>query len=186
MKVLIIGSGGREHALAWKCAQSPRVTEVRRAGQRRHRARAEGAQRRRRSRRHRRARRAARARERVDLTIVGPEGAAGRRRRRRASTRAACSCFGPRAGAAQLEGSKAFAKEFLQRHGIPTAASMQRSPRDSFDARLRAAAAHADRRQGDGLAAGKGVVIAQTAARGHRDGSRRCSPAGSARPAARS
>jgi phosphoribosylamine--glycine ligase len=157
MKVLIIGSGGREHALAWKVAQSPRVTEVQVApgnagtaleprvrnvpiaaedveGLLRH-ARAEG----------------------IGLTIVGPEGplvlglcdafaAAGLR------------CFGPGRAAAQLEGSKAFSKDFLRRHGIPTAAYATFT-RDDFDAGWVRAQRAPLVVKADGLAAGKGVVI---------------------------
>jgi phosphoribosylamine--glycine ligase len=161
MRVLIVGSGGREHALAWKCAASPRVAEVLvapgNAGTAREPkirnvavqptdiggltrlARAEG----------------------VALTIVGPEGplVAGLVD---AFEHDGLRCFGPRQAAARLEGSKAFAKEFLRRHRIPTAASVTVT-RDSFDP-------HAVRRQrtpivvkASGLAAGKGVVIAPTA-----------------------
>jgi phosphoribosylamine---glycine ligase len=162
MKVLIVGSGGREHALAWKCAASSRVTEVLvapgnagTAGEAKVRnvpvqatdtgalvelARAEG----------------------VALTLIGPEAplVAGVVD---AFERSGLRCFGPRQAAARLEGSKAFAKEFLRRHRIPTAASVTVT-RDSFDP-------EAVRRQrtpivvkASGLAAGKGVVIAQTAA----------------------
>jgi phosphoribosylamine--glycine ligase len=162
MRVLIIGSGGREHALAWKCAASPRVAEVLvapgNAGTAREPkvrnvavqgtdidglvelARAEG----------------------VALTIVGPEAplVAGVVD---AFERNGLRCFGPRQAPARLEGSKAFAKDFLRRHGIPTATSATVTG-DSFDPEL-------IRRQrmpivvkASGLAAGKGVVIAQTAA----------------------
>src|SRR5512139_2919542 len=160
-KVLIIGGGGREHALAWKAAQSPRVAEVLvapgNAGTglepkcRNVPVAAEdvaglvGLAR----------------REGVALTIVGPEAplVAGVVD---AFAAAGLSCFGPRRAAAQLEGSKAYTKEFLTRHGIPTAA-YARFTRDSFDPGW-------VRRQrmpivvkADGLAAGKGVVIAATA-----------------------
>jgi len=160
VKLLIIGSGGREHALAWKCAQSPRVVEVHVApgnagtalepkvrnvdvaaedvaGLVRH---ATGHD--------------------IDLTIVGPEGplvlgvvdafeAAGLR------------CFGPSRAAAQLEGSKAYMKDFLARHGIPTAAYATFS-RDSFDAAWVRAQRAPLVVKADGLAAGKGVVICTT------------------------
>ncbi|MFZ9653841.1 MAG: phosphoribosylamine--glycine ligase [Steroidobacteraceae bacterium] len=161
MKVLIVGSGGREHALAWKCAQSPRVKEVLVAP-----GNAGTAT-------EARCRNVAVAvddvaglvalaqREHVDLTIIGPEAplvigvvdafeAAGLR------------CFGPHKAPAQLEGSKAFTKEFLRRHGIPTA-GYATFTRANFDADW-------VRRQrtpivvkASGLAAGKGVVIAQSA-----------------------
>ena len=162
MKVLIVGSGGREHALAWKCAASPRVTEVLvapgNAGTAREpkvrnvpvQATDIGG-----------LARMARA-ESVALTIVGPEAplVAGIVD---AFGRDGLRCFGPRQTEARLEGSKAFAKEFLRRHRIPTAASITVT-QDTFDPQT-------VRRQrtpivvkASGLAAGKGVVIAQTAA----------------------
>jgi phosphoribosylamine--glycine ligase len=160
MKVLVIGSGGREHALAWKIRQSPRVDEVIVApgnagtalepGMRNADvaatdvdglvalARAEG----------------------VALTVVGPEAAlaAGVGDRFRA---AGLRCFGPDRVAAQLESSKAFAKDFLQRHNIPTA-------RYSVFTELEPALAYVRKHgapiviKADGLAAGKGVVVALT------------------------
>ena len=131
MKVLIVGGGGREHALAWKCAAAARVSEVlvapgnagtaaeprvRNVG-----VAAEDTA---------ALVQLARA-ERVDLTIVGPEAplVAGIVD---AFVAAGLSCFGPRREAARLEGSKAFAKEFLRRHGIPTARSATFT-RASFD-----------------------------------------------------
>ena len=160
MKVLIIGGGGREHALAWKCAQSPRVDDVLVApgnagtelepGVRNVAVGAEDidalfdlAQ-----------------NESIDLTIVGPEvplveGIVDRFRA------ADLPCFGPDAAGAQLEGSKAFTKDFLQRYDIPTAAYQ------SFE-ELAPALAYI-RKQGapivikaDGLAAGKGVIVAHS------------------------
>jgi phosphoribosylamine--glycine ligase len=160
LKVLVIGSGGREHALAWKAAQSPRVAQVLVAPGNAGTAREPGV---------RNVDIAAddvpgllrfARQEQVDLTIVGPEGplvlgvadefaAAGLR------------CFGPSRLAARLEGSKAFMKEFLRRHSIPTAAYATFT-RASFDA----AWVHAQRAplvvKADGLAAGKGVVICPT------------------------
>ena len=156
MRVLVVGSGGREHALAWKIARSPRVREVLAApgsdgmadcarclpGVRASdldgvvvAARGEG----------------------VDLVVVGPEDplAAGLADRLRA---AGVAVFGPSARAARLEASKAFAKAFMARHGIPTA------PFAVFD-ELAAARAHVRERGGpcvvkaDGLAAGKGVAV---------------------------
>ena len=158
MKVLIVGGGGREHALAWKCAASPRVTEVLVAPGNAGTATES------------RVKNVAVAaedvagliavahRERVDLTIVGPEGplvagivdafeAAGLR------------CFGPRAQVAQLEGSKAFAKDFLRRHGIATARSATVS-HESFDPQWLRAQRMPIVVKASGLAAGKGVVIA--------------------------
>ncbi len=160
MKVLVIGSGGREHALAWKCAQSTVVGEVLvapgNAGTAREKnvrnvqvspddidglialARAEG----------------------IGLTIVGPEAplVAGVVDR---FNEQGLPCFGPSAAAARLEGSKAFTKDFLARHDIPTAAYANFTE-------LQAALDYI-REQGapivikaDGLAAGKGVIVAMT------------------------
>src|SRR4051794_19888259 len=161
MKVLIIGGGGREHALAWKCASSPRVTEVLVAPGNAGTAHEPKV---------RNVKVAAddvpglveRARsEHVDLTIVGPEaplviGVVDE------FERAGLKCFGPRQAPAQLEGSKAFTKEFLRRHNIPTA-SYATFTNETFDREY-------VRRQrapivvkASGLAAGKGVVIVDTA-----------------------
>ncbi len=163
MKVLIIGGGGREHALAWKMAQSPKlqvvyvapgnggtaldgrlvninITDVR--------ALREWAQ-----------------AEKIVLTVVGPEAplAAGVVDEFRAH---GLRVFGPTKAAAQLESSKAFSKAFMKRHGIPTA---------EYDSFTDPAAAHAyvDKMgapivvKADGLAAGKGVVVAMTLAEAH-------------------
>lgn len=163
MKVLVIGSGGREHALAWKLSQSPKlqtvyvapgnggterdphlrnvplsgVTEL-----------ADFAQ-----------------REKINLTVVGPEVAlaAGVVDEFRAR---GLRIFGPTKAAAELESSKAFAKDFMKRHGIPTAA---------YETFTDAVAAHAYvQAQGapivikaDGLAAGKGVVVAMSLPEAH-------------------
>jgi phosphoribosylamine---glycine ligase len=122
MKVLIIGSGGREHALAWKCAQSPRVAEVLvapgnagTATEPRVRNVAVPAEDDRRADRPR----AARARRPDDRRPRGPlvMGVVD------AFEAAACAASARASAAAQLEGSKAFTKEFLRRHGIPTAAT---------------------------------------------------------------
>ncbi len=160
MKVLVVGSGGREHALAWKCAQSKHVTEVivapGNAGtalEPKLRNLAVGA-------------------EDIDglldlaksesigLTIIGPEvplvaGVVDRFRDH------GLPCFGPTADAAQLEGSKAFTKEFLERHNIPTAGYKSFTELEP--------ALEYIRKQGapivvkaDGLAAGKGVIVATT------------------------
>jgi len=163
VKVLVIGGGGREHALAWKLAQSPKVQVVfvapgnggtaldpalRNLPITDLTALADFA-----------------ASERIALTVVGPEAplAAGvvdlfRLRGLR--------IFGPTRAAAQLESSKAFAKDFMQRHGIPTA--LYASFTDAA-----AAHAHVDRHgapiviKADGLAAGKGVVVAMTTDEAH-------------------
>ncbi len=160
MKILIVGGGGREHALAWKCAQSDKVTDVFVAPGN-----------------------AGTAREakvtnipvsaedlpglksfaldnRIDLTIVGPEAplCAGIVDEFEAAD---LKCFGPNRSAAILEGSKTFAKNFMSRHGIPTAAS------ETFTSLSKAIEYIKNKGaplvvKADGLAAGKGVVIAQT------------------------
>jgi phosphoribosylamine--glycine ligase len=160
MKVLIVGGGGREHALAWKCAQSPRVHEVfvapgnagtalepkvRNVG-----IPADDIE----------ALLAFAAREDIGLTIVGPEGplVAGIVDRFAATGRA---CFGPSRASARLEGSKAFTKDFLRRHRIPTA-GYAAFTKDTFDpAHIRAQRLPVVVKA-DGLAAGKGVVICET------------------------
>ena len=160
MRILIVGAGAREHALAWKCASSARVESVivapGNAG----------------TAREARVRNAdvaamdipglvalARA-ERIDLTIIGPEAplVAGVVD---AFTAAGLKCFGPRAAAAQLEGSKAFSKEFLRRHRIPTARH-RTFTRASFDARYVMQHGTPIVVKASGLAAGKGVFIAET------------------------
>jgi len=162
MNVLIIGSGGREHALAWKVAQSDRVDTVfvapgnagtaAEAGVKNvaidvmdFAALADFAR-----------------GNAVGLTIVGPEAPLvagvvdyfeGRGLR----------CFGPRRGAAQLEGSKAFTKDFLARHNIPTGAYGNFTELEPALAYLRQQGAPIVVKA-DGLAAGKGVIVAQTLA----------------------
>ncbi|WP_058361862.1 phosphoribosylamine--glycine ligase [Xanthomonas translucens] len=160
MKILVIGAGGREHALSWKLAQSPRVSEVLvapgnagTATETKCRnvavkvddldglltlAQAEG----------------------VALTVVGPEvplvlGVVDRFRA------AGLRIFGPSAKAAQLEGSKAFAKAFLARHGIPTAFYEVHTEVDAALAYVRDKGAPIVVKA-DGLAAGKGVIVAMT------------------------
>ncbi len=160
MKVLIVGGGGREHALAWKCAGSPRVQQVLVAPGNAGTALEpkvrnvdlavediEGLL-------------ELSLREDIGLTIVGPEGplVAGIVDRFTAAGRA---CFGPSRAAARLEGSKAFTKEFLARHRIPTAGYAAFNAENFDPAYVRA------RRlpivvKADGLAAGKGVVICET------------------------
>ena len=160
MKVLIVGSGGREHALAWKCAASPRVRQVFVAPGNAGTAReaksgnvdiaADDID----------ALLAFAAREDIALTIVGPEGplVAGIVDRFSAVGRA---CFGPTRAAARLEGSKAFAKDFLRRHRIPTASYAAFTPAN-FDPGLVRAQPLPLVVKADGLAAGKGVVICDT------------------------
>lgn len=160
MNILVIGGGGREHALAWKAARSERVETVYVAPGNAGTALEPGLQnvdipaedipalldfaR----------------REAIDLTLVGPEAplvagvvdefaAAGLR------------CFGPSRAAAQLEGSKAFTKDFLQRHNIPTAAYGNFTEVDEAIAYIQQQGAPIVVKA-DGLAAGKGVILAQT------------------------
>ena len=161
MNVLIIGSGGREHALAWKVAQDPRVQKVFVAPGNAGTAieakcenvaidvlaleqLADFAQ------------------KNVSLTIVGPEvplvaGVVDLFRSR------GLDCFGPTAGAAQLEGSKAFTKDFLARHKIPTADYQNFTEIEPALAYLREKGAPIVIKA-DGLAAGKGVIVAMTLA----------------------
>ena len=159
MNVLIIGSGGREHALAWKVAQDERVEKVfvapGNAGTAIE-AKCENV--------------AidvldldqlvAFAKDNVSLTIVGPEaplvaGVVDRFREH------GLPCFGPTAGAAQLEGSKAFTKDFLARHQIPTAEYQNFTEIEPALAYLREKGAPIVIKA-DGLAAGKGVIVAMT------------------------
>lgn len=159
MKVLIIGSGGREHALAWKVAQDARVEKVfvapGNAGTATE-AKCENvaidvlnieAL-------------ADFAAQNVQLTIVGPEaplvkGVVDLFRSR------GLDCFGPTAAAAQLEGSKAFTKDFLARHKIPTAAYQNFTEVEPALTYLREKGAPIVVKA-DGLAAGKGVIVAMT------------------------
>jgi phosphoribosylamine--glycine ligase len=121
MKVLVIGGGGREHALAWKCAQSPDVAQVLVAPGNAGTALEEKVRNVEVSADDIGALAELATRESVDLTIVGPEAplVAGIVDR---FTDLGLRCFGPSAAAAQLEGSKAFTKDFLARYDIPTAA----------------------------------------------------------------
>jgi len=160
VRVLIIGSGGREHALAWKVASSERVEEVLVAPGNAGTALEP------------RCRNVAVAAddvaglvalartEAIDLTIVGPEaplvlGVVD------AFEVAGLKCFGPSRACAQLEGSKAFTKAFLDRHRIPTAA-YRRFVRSDFDPAWVRAQRTPIVIKADGLAAGKGVVIAES------------------------
>ena len=162
MNILVIGNGGREHALAWKAAQSPKADRVFVAPGNAGTAREAGL-------------------ENVDidvmdldglanfaaannvgLTIVGPEaplvaGIVDKFEQR------GLRVFGPSAGAAQLEGSKAFTKDFLARHGIPTAGYGKFTDVDEALAYVREQGAPIVVKA-DGLAAGKGVIVAMTLA----------------------
>ena len=163
MKVLVVGGGGREHALAWKLAQSPKVQAVYVApgnGGTALDARLENI-----PITDVRQLREWAVSEKIALTVVGPEQplAAGIVDEFRAH---GLRVFGPIKAAAQLESSKAFSKAFMKRHGIPTAA---------YETFTDAVAAHAyvDEKgapivvKADGLAAGKGVVVAMTLHEAH-------------------
>jgi phosphoribosylamine--glycine ligase len=160
MKVLVVGSGGREHALAWKCAQSNKVTEVivapGNAG----------------TALEPKLRNVSVGAEDIDglidlaksenigLTIIGPEvplvaGVVDRFEEQE------LPCFGPTADAAQLEGSKTFTKEFLERYNIPTAAYKSFTELEPALAYIREQGAPIVVKA-DGLAAGKGVIVATT------------------------
>ena len=160
MKILVVGNGGREHALAWKIAQSPLAKKVYVAPGN-----------------------AGTALEKelenidiaptdveglfdfalknkIDLTVIGPEtplvlGIVDR------FQKAGLKCFGPSQKAAQLEGSKAFCKDFLARHKIPTAHYQTFTEVDPAIAYIRDMGAPIVVKA-DGLAAGKGVIVAQT------------------------
>jgi phosphoribosylamine--glycine ligase len=162
MKVLIVGSGGREHALAWKCAQSPGVTEVLVAPGNAGTAREDKVRNVAVSADDIKALAAIAADEAVGLTIIGPEaplvaGVVDRFNELR------LPCFGPTAAAAQLEGSKAFTKDFLARHNIPSAAYRNFTELGPALAYIREQGAPIVIKA-DGLAAGKGVIVATTLA----------------------
>ncbi|MBP8030343.1 MAG: phosphoribosylamine--glycine ligase [Pseudomonadales bacterium] len=159
MKILLLGSGGREHALAWKCAQDVRVEKIFVAPGNAGTANEDKCEnilldildntal-------------VAFARDNVDLTIVGPEaplvnGVVD------AFCAAGLKIFGPTQYAAQLEGSKAFAKDFLARHNIPTAFYAVFTDVDQALAYVREKGAPIVIKA-DGLAAGKGVIVAMT------------------------
>lgn len=160
MKVLVVGGGGREHALAWKIAQSGRVNEVLvapgNAGtalepkMRNLPIAAEEVD-----------ALAAYAQEQgIELTVVGPEAPLSRGIVDKFRA-AGLKCFGPTQQAAQLESSKAFAKDFLARHQISTAAYANFTEIEPAIAYIRQQGAPIVVKA-DGLAAGKGVILAQT------------------------
>lgn len=163
MKILVIGGGGREHALAWKLSQSPKASAVYVAPGNGGTARD--------PRLHNlpitdvKALREWAQAEKIGLTVVGPEAplAAGVVDEFRAH---GLRIFGPTRAAAQLESSKAFSKAFMQRHGIPTAEYQTFSDPAQAHAYVEAKGAPIVVKA-DGLAAGKGVVVAMTLAEAH-------------------
>lgn len=160
MKILIVGGGGREHALAWKVGQSPKVSQVFVAPGNTGTAletrlkniaiAADDIQ----------GLLAFAQQNAIDLTIIGPEvplvkGIVD------CFIEAGLACFGPRAAAAQLEGSKSFCKDFMARYGIPTAEYQSFVELEAAIAYIKAKGAPIVVKA-DGLAAGKGVVVAET------------------------
>jgi len=160
MNILVVGGGGREHALAWKLARSPRVSRVLVAPGNAGTALEPGCENVAVSATDIDGLLALARRESVAFTVVGPEAplVAGIVDTFRAGGQ---RIFGPSANAAQLEGSKAFAKDFMQRHGIPTAAYGSFADINEAEAFIRAHGAPIVVKA-DGLAAGKGVILAQT------------------------
>jgi len=162
MKILIIGGGGREHALAWKAAQSPLVNQVFVAPGNAGTASEPGIKNIAIAADDIDALLAFASENHIDLTIVGPEqplvaGIVDR------FSAADLRCFGPSRGAAQLEGSKTFTKDFLARHNIPTANYAAFTDIDKAAAYIKERGAPIVVKA-DGLAAGKGVILAQTEA----------------------
>jgi phosphoribosylamine--glycine ligase len=162
MKVLIIGAGGREHALAWKCAASERVDEVLVAPGNAGTAREPKCRNVRVDAAEIPALVELARRESVALTLVGPEGPLVEGVVD-AFQVAGLACFGPTRAAARLEGSKAFTKNFLERHGIPTARS-RTFTREDYDPSWLEHQPLPVVIKASGLAAGKGVIIAETRA----------------------
>lgn len=160
MKVLVIGSGGREHALAWKCAQSPDVDDVLVAPGNAGTALEPGVRNVGISPDDIEALAGLAQAENIGLTIVGPEAplVAGIVDR---FQELGLPCFGPTAAAAQLEGSKAFTKDFLARHNIPTADYQNFTELEPALDYIRGQGAPIVIKA-DGLAAGKGVIVAMT------------------------
>jgi len=160
MKVLIVGGGGREHALAWKAAQSPKVEKIFVAPGNAGTIAEPKVENRPIAAEDIPALLAFAEDQAIDLTIVGPEAplVAGIVDEFRA---AGLKCFGPTRLAAQLEGSKAFCKDFLARHSIPTAEYRTFTAVDEAVPYIREKGAPIVIKA-DGLAAGKGVVIAQS------------------------
>ena len=160
MKILIVGSGGREHALAWKAKQSPKVEKVFVAPGNPGSALEPGIENKAIAVDDIAGLLAFAQAEQIDLTIIGPEiplvlGIVDR------FEEAGLKCFGPKAKAAQLEGSKTFCKDFMIRHNIPTAHYQSFTDKEQAINYIREQGAPIVVKA-DGLAAGKGVIVAQT------------------------
>ena len=160
MKILIVGSGGREHALAWKAKQSPKVEKVFVAPGNPGSALEPGIENKAIAVDDIAGLLAFAQAEQIDLTIIGPEvplvlGVVDQ------FQSAGLQCFGPKAKAAQLEGSKTFCKDFMIRHHIPTAYYQSFTDKALAVAYIREQGAPIVVKA-DGLAAGKGVIVAQT------------------------
>jgi len=160
MKVLLIGSGGREHALGWKIAQSPSVDTVFIAPGNAGTAMENGIKNINIDAEDIHALLEFAQSQKIDLTVVGPEAPLVKGIVDLFSE-AGLKCFGPTKGAAQLEGSKAFSKDFFARHNIPTAAYGNFTDIDKAVAYIKQQGAPIVIKA-DGLAAGKGVILAQS------------------------
>jgi len=158
MKVLIVGNGGREHAFAWKCSLSPKVSKVFVAPGNGGTANEKNVENINISSNDIQKLLLFAKKERIDLTIIGPEaplveGIVDE------FSKAGLSCFGPSAKASQLEGSKSFTKDFLNRHNIPTADYKSFTESKPAIEYIKSKGAPLVVKA-DGLAAGKGVIVA--------------------------
>ena len=158
MKVLIVGNGGREHAFAWKCSLSPKVSKVFVAPGNGGTANEKNVENINISSNDIQKLLLFAKKERIDLTIIGPEaplveGIVDE------FSKAGLSCFGPSAIASQLEGSKSFTKDFLNRHNIPTADYKSFTESKPAIEYIKSKGAPLVVKA-DGLAAGKGVIVA--------------------------
>ena len=160
MKVLLVGSGGREHALGWKMAQSSKVDRVFIAPGNAGTAIEKGIENINIDAEDIQALLEFAQKNQIDLTVVGPEAPLVKGIVDLFSD-AGLKCFGPSQAAAQLEGSKAFSKDFFARHNIPTAAYANFTDIDKAVAYIKQQGAPIVVKA-DGLAAGKGVILAQT------------------------
>ena len=158
MKVLIVGNGGREHAFAWKCSLSPKVSRVFVAPGNGGTANEKNVENINISSDDIQKLLSFAKKERIDLTIIGPEAPLVKGIVDEFS-KAGLSCFGPSANASQLEGSKSFTKDFLYRHNIPTADYKSFTESKPAIEYIKSKGAPLVVKA-DGLAAGKGVIVA--------------------------